>query len=76
MATKRITVKNLLEITVEPQPVVINYFAYGVYYGDSTDSGTDAEELLKNLRRDCLNAEVYRINTSTDGTLYVTAYII
>lgn len=74
MATKKITVKNLLALMDEAQEVTAAFFAYGILYALSTDSGRTAADLLENMRKDCLNAEVASICT-VDGKLYIYASI-
>lgn len=77
MAKKKITVKDLLELTkYHEQRVVITFYAYGSIYGDSLDSGKTAEELLENMRYDCLNATVNSMFTEDNGFLCITASIV
>lgn len=72
MAKKKITVKNLLELIDPLQPIKINYYAYGMLYSDSLDSGTTADDLLNNLRKDCLDAEVHEMHAgSRDDSYYI-----
>ena len=76
MAKKKITVKDLLGLTNNEQRVVITFYAYGSIYGNSLDSGKTAEELLENMRYDCLNATVNSMFTEDDGFLCITASIV
>ena len=76
MAKKKITVKDLLGLTNNEQRVVITFYAYGSIYGNSLDSGKTAEELLENMRYDCLNATVNSMFTEDNGFLCITASIV
>ena len=70
MKVKEIPVERLLELMKEGQKVHVIYYAYGVYWGTSADSGTTAQELLDNMRYDCLKARVFGI-TDKDGTIII-----
>lgn len=74
MATKKITVKNLLALMDEAQEVTATFYAYGMFYAHSGDCGKTAADLLDNMRKDCLDALVASICT-VDGKLYIYASI-
>ena len=76
MAKKKIAVKDLLGLTNNEQRVVITFYAYGSIYGNSLDSGKTAEELLENMRYDCMNATVNSMFTEDNGFLCITASIV
>lgn len=63
MAKKKITVKNILELMEKDDAVIVRIYAYGIPYADTWKDGMeDVESCLDRMRRDCLNAKVYRIN--------------
>ena len=74
MAKKIIRVEDLLKLMDDDCGVHVNFTAYGVHWGNSTDSGTTAEELLKNMRHDCLKAQVFDIHSwNCDDMIIINA---
>lgn len=72
---KKILVKDLLELIPENVEVIIQFFAYGIHYCDSKDSGDTCRELKENMHNNCLNAQVGIVTNMNNG-VYLTAELV
>lgn len=75
MAKKKMLVKDLLEVIPADKEVTIQFFAYGIHWGWSIDSGKTCEDLKNNMIYDCLNAQV-GIVTVKDDCLLISAELV
>ena len=65
-------VKDQLKVIEKDQYVHCLFYAYGINCGSSMQDGmATAGDCLDNLRYDCLNAKVLKVNPSSDGTRVV-----
>lgn len=74
--TKKILVKDVLNLMMDEQEVICHLYAYGCFYGSTQNDGmktvADCKEQMNNH---CINALVTRIRTE-DEFLIVQAEIV
>lgn len=63
MPTKKITVKDILELMWENDRVIVRFYAYGIPCANTWEDNMETvSECLFNMRYECLNAKVRRID--------------
>lgn len=73
---KKILVEDILKLTTDETLIAISFYAYGIHYSYSSDSGKTAKELKENLRYDCMRAQVGRIQNGLNGEIILSAEIV
>lgn len=69
MAKRRVIVKDILNLIPDDKEVLIQFFAYGIHYAFSEDSGKTCRQLKENMNFDCLHAVVTVITSKNDAVL-------
>lgn len=75
MKYKKILVKDLLQLIPAEKEVTIQFFAYGIHWGWSSDSGKTCGELKENMIYDCLNAQVGLVTVKND-CIFIIAELV